>query len=227
MIIGLAGRAGSGKDTVATIVQELYPDLSWQIKGFADKLRQVASLLTGIPAEEMKKQEVKERILWAEWDYTKEVSQPWESRKTVNAGMSVRAMLQKLGTDAIRDGLHENAWVNALMVDYKVDDNILMFNPRYGPPYPKNLGTGKYPNWLIPDTRFPNELEAITSRGGICIRVVRPNNPYPKSDHISETALDGVELLTIINDGNLDQLKLRVQEVFDPIVHRIRSGGIG
>ncbi len=57
MIVGLISKIGGGKDTVAQMVQELYPELNWQIKGFADKLRQVASLLTGIPAEEMKRQE--------------------------------------------------------------------------------------------------------------------------------------------------------------------------
>jgi hypothetical protein len=211
-IIALTGRAGSGKDTVASIVQELYPELNCQIKGFADKLRQVASLLTGIPAEEMKKQEVKALEGGPEWD-----------------NMTLRTFLQKLGTDAIRDGLHANSWCNALMCDYNPlhEENhfqklariqglpdVLQYHP-------------EYPNWLITDCRFPNELEAIASRSGICIRIVRPDNPYPVSNHQSETALDGVELLTITNDGSLDKLKLRVQEIFDPIVNRIRSGGTG
>jgi hypothetical protein len=32
--------------------------------------------------------------------------------------MSVRELLQKLGTEAMRDGLHTNVWVNALFSDY-------------------------------------------------------------------------------------------------------------
>ncbi len=32
--------------------------------------------------------------------------------------MTVRELLQKLGTDAIRDNLHEDAWVNALISEY-------------------------------------------------------------------------------------------------------------
>lgn len=31
----------------------------------------------------------------------------------------------------------------------------------------------KYPNWIITDMRFPNELKAIRQRGGITIRVNR------------------------------------------------------
>lgn len=252
-IIALTGRIGSGKDTVASIIQELYPEMNWQIKGFADKLRQVASIFIGIPPEELKKQEIKERALGVEWDYflgkyesietphifssaTKHTS--LESCKSFDANgsvkciaaghhqMTVRQFLQELGTDAIRNGLHPNSWVNALMCDYKVDSNVLIFHGASGP-YPKELGTCKYPNWLITDCRFQNEYDAIVQKEGTCVRIVRPDNPYPHSNHISETALDGVELLTIINDGNLDQLGIKVKEVFDPIVHRICSGDTG
>ncbi len=206
MIVGITGRAGSGNDTVASIVQELYPEMNWQIKGFADRLRHVAHLFLGIPALDFKCQETKNQVLGPEW-----------------GGITVRTFLQRLGTDAIRDSLHPNAWVNALMCDY------IKCLDEFGGSYPKTVIKDAieegvelfYPNWLIPDTRFTNELEAITSRGGICIRIIRPDNPYPKSDHISETALDGVELPTIINSGSLEQLRMRVKEVFDPIVKNI------
>lgn len=415
MIIALTGRAGSGKDTVAAIIQELYPDLNWQIKGFADKLRQVASLLTGIPADEMKKQEVKERFLTPEWNQIKTL----ENGNSYGLAMTVRDLLQRLGTDAVRDKLHPNSWVNALMREYdSINDkfkkssfdlsnwhtpiamasyerksdkiqykcycgNTFLAKPihvdhahvkscgclqkkvasnakthgdsksrlmsiyknmknrclnknsevyqKYGAVgiticdewissydnfkswslmngysdemsidrrendkgyspdncrwipmgdqsknkevYANNkLGirgvsltlNGKYKaqiqfegkkvaigtfatqeeasaayeakrtelfkiiepimasnNFLIADCRYLNELEAITSRGGICIRIVRPDNPYPKSNHESETSLDGVELLTIINDGNIEQLRLRVKEFFDPILKNL------
>jgi hypothetical protein len=41
--------------------------------------------------------------------------------------MSVRKLLQKLGTEAMRDGLHTNVWCNALFSDYsvQVDDDFL------------------------------------------------------------------------------------------------------
>lgn len=214
-IFALAGRAGSGKDTVAQMVQELYPELNWQIKGFADKLRQVTSLLTGIPAKDMKKQEVKEQYLGDEWNMILPGG--------VEVRTTVRYFLQNLGTNAIRGSLNCNSWVNALMCDYKMNCDP------FGSPVSEQMqeaweaviGELYYPNWLITDTRFPNELESITSRGGTCIRIVRPDNPYPQSHHESETALDGVELLTIINDGSLDQLRLRVKEVFDPIVKNL------
>lgn len=213
MIIGICGKIGSGKDTVASIVQELYPDMNWQIKGFADKLREVASLLTGIPASEMKRQEIKEQFLPSEWNKTATL----EDGAQVGASMTLRYFLQKLGTDAIRDGLHSNAWVNALMCDYKA---VVSYQSGATPSQQINI----HPNWLVTDCRFPNEMNAILSKKGMCIRVVRPNNPHPSSNHPSETSLDHIELTTIVNDGSIEQLRENVQKVFDPIVHWIRSG---
>lgn len=234
MIIALTGRAGSGKDTVAEIIQELYPDMHWQVKGFADKLRQIASLLTGIPAEQMKRQEVKERVLDDEWWYYEHgytrYKIPFLESEVGDYDINdleqptVRVFLQRIGTDAIRNNLHPNAWITALMCDYIRIEKI--GNDHFFGKY-NALKEAVWPNWIITDLRFPNELEAIKSRQGICIRVVRPDNPYPASNHISETSLDDVELPTIINDGNLDQLRFRVKEVFDPIVHRLRTGNLG
>lgn len=260
MLIGITGRIGSGKDSVASIVQELYPELNWQIKGFADKLRKVASLLTGIPAEDMKRQEVKEMVLGEEWwyyhlGYTDNKVSYFEAQKGGYGKMdfddlqkpTVRSLLQKLGTNGVRDNIHMDAWVNALMCDYRPHierafsaDRIQAYHCSDCRSCHKGFtgykrqsvcneciaaGYKEWPNWLITDCRFPNELEAITSRGGIRIRIVRPDNPYTQSNHPSETSLDDVELLTIINDGNLEQLRIKVKEVFDPIVDRIRASG--
>jgi len=272
MIISFSGRIGSGKDAAAQIVQEIYPEMNWQIKGFADKLRQVASLLTGIPAEDMKRQEVKERILGDEWSVFKcyfnyfgddgkwinfedvadvpdssktlvglldNIASNWSSPEqidfpdwstkpfSVRSRITLRTLLQKLGTQGIRDGVHPNSWVNALMCDYKpigahinnlMPGNVEMIGSEF-------IFSDKcrplMPNWLVTDCRYPNEVEAIKSRGGTCIRIVRPDNPYPQSNHESETAIDHIEMLTIINDGNLEQLKLRIREAVEPIIKNL------
>jgi hypothetical protein len=93
--------------------------------------------------------------------------------------MSVRELLQKLGTEAMRDGLHENVWVNALFADYKSKRELLQADGTW-----IESDTGevdfavsiKYPKWIITDMRFPNEMDAIKEKGGITIRVVRNNN---------------------------------------------------
>ena len=216
MIISLTGYSGVGKDTVGKIIQYLScPNVGdvtvkeitrtdvhdwwladqsgWEIKKFAGKLKTIASLLTGIPTEKFEDQEFKKTNLGPEWS---------------DHGMpiTVRDLLQRLGTDALRQGLHYNTWVNALMADYiKKPVNILK-------------GEGYHledalPNWIVTDCRFPNEAEAIRKAGGIIIRVNRPGIK-PINDHPSEIALDNYTFNFVINnDGDIAFLTERVKQI--------------
>jgi hypothetical protein len=59
---------------------------------------------------------------------------------------------------------------------------------------------------VAPDMRFPNEMEIINARGGVCIHVSRPGQE-PTSGHVSETSLDDVEFdYVVVNDGDLEHL---------------------
>lgn len=202
MIIGINGYAGSGKDTVGTIIQYLkakpqntsledvldFPlthqwwleDMStWEIKKWAGKLKAIASMLTGINQEKFEDQEFKKTNLGPQWD----CNPPGKVGTVYRQPMTVRDFLQKLGTDAIRDGLHTNAWVNALMADYTPTQVQWSDGPLGG------YEDGPMPNWIITDTRFPNEAQAIKDAGGLVIRVDRPG-VKPINDHPSEVGLD-------------------------------------
>jgi hypothetical protein len=182
MIISLSGYSGSGKDTVGTILQQIDRDSHWEIKKWAGKLKQVAELLTGIPVEKFEDQEFKKTNLGKQWN------------DRINNPMSVRDFLQKLGTEGLRDGLHTNTWVNALMADYKCV------------PADRAPNGWDCPNWIITDTRFPNEAQAIKDSGGIIIRVTRPGIG-PVNDHPSETALNQWNFdYEIQNDSSLNEL---------------------
>jgi hypothetical protein len=182
MIIGINGYAGSGKDTVGTILQQIDKDSHWEIKKWAGKLKQVAELLTGIPVEKFEDQEFKKTNLGKQWN------------DRINNPMSVRDFLQKLGTEGLRDGLHTNTWVNALMADYKCV------------PADRAPNGWDCPNWIITDTRFPNEAQAIKDAGGIIIRVTRPGIG-PVNDHPSETGLNQWKFdYEIQNDSSLNEL---------------------
>jgi hypothetical protein len=182
MIIGINGFAGSGKDTVGTILQQIDRDSHWEIKKWAGKLKQVAELLTGIPVEKFEDQEFKKTNLGKQWN------------DRINNPMSVRDFLQKLGTEGLRDGLHTNTWVNALMADYKCV------------PADRAPNGWDCPNWIITDTRFPNEAQAIKDADGIIIRVTRPGIG-PVNDHPSETGLNQWKFdYEIQNDSSLNEL---------------------
>ena len=69
-----------------------------------------------------------------------------------------------------------------------------------------------YPNFIITDTRFENELEAVKKRGGITIRVNRPG--LTKSNHLSETSLDSAEFdYEIDNNGTISDLIGKIRNI--------------
>lgn len=225
MIIGISGYSGSGKDTVGIIIQYLNAETKislkevlkkpqdhqwwleersgWEIKKWAGKLKDIASLLTGIPVKNFEDQEFKTSLLGPEWGTVTlnplNAIPVFENVK-FNSLMTVRDFLQKLGTDAVRNGLHKNTWVNTLMSDYKAID----YNDDEQP---------EHPNWIITDTRFPNEAEAIKKANGIIIRVERPG-VNPVNPHSSETNLDKWDFDYVINnDGSLTDLVKSVKKV--------------
>lgn len=72
---------------------------------------------------------------------------------------------------------------------------------------------------IIPDTRFPNEIDKLISNGFDVthIRVIRPNFKSPltlaQQMHPSETALDTVEPdVYIFNDVSIEELDAEIKE---------------
>lgn len=248
MIIGVNGYMGAGKDTVGKIIQYLTAStigishltddevariieggtfsgeffFSWEIKKYADKLKEIASLLTGIPKHMFEDQEFKKTDMGRQWDRrVKQRRKLWDEENIYweEQPMTVREFLQRLGTEAIREGLHTNAWVNALFADYtpKVSyQGYIVDFSNDTPPEPIGKPVeGEYPDWVITDTRFPNEAQAIKDRGGIVVRV----NRYQKSHksvglHPSEISLDDWDFdYTIDNNGSIDDLIQKVREM--------------
>lgn len=147
----------------------------WQIKAFAGKLKQIVSILTGIPVEDLEKQEVKDMVLGEEWWYYKgrhSTLIPFSKDSSRSdedlIKLTPRLLLQLLGTECGRNIIHPNCWVNALFADY-ITKKYSVGIDKYG----HQTIIDKYSNWIITDVRFPNELQSIKDRGGIIIRVNR------------------------------------------------------
>lgn len=204
----------------------------FEIKKWAGKVKETASLITGIPTYKFEDQKFKEKELGQEWigwavfikdfEYPElgdiqmtttvydekvayieltEIINSLNSRgksKSVDAyvgevKMTVRDFLQRLATDAVRKGLHPNTWVNALMSDYSKQ-----YNPA--------TKSHDLPDWVITDTRFGNEVEAIRKKKGFIIRVSRKGY-RPVNKHESETAIDNFVFdYRIENDGDMNEL---------------------
>jgi ABC-type dipeptide/oligopeptide/nickel transport system ATPase component len=235
MIIGLSGYAGSGKDLTAKLIQyccmkdkdialeEVTHDSqsfilemksNWQIKKFSGPLKKIASILTGISIDKFEDQEFKNTLLGKEWgtvsDNPLNAISPFRDVEFIQL-MSVREFLQKLGTDAVRDGLHPNAWVNAAMAGYKPE--VFGYDANGSPVMADQ-------NWIFTDCRFPNEAQAIKDRGGVIIRIDR-SGVKPVNDHPSETALDNWDFdYKIFNASDIVSLNQSVSIVMEMIKRR-------
>lgn len=243
MIIGVSGKIGAGKDLVGLIILGLKAgltteeilklteeDIWWleeqsnfEVKKFADKLKDIVCLLIGCTREQLEDREFKEKELGEEWWYwhmkfdggygnimldylstSKEELDNYEGITLVK--LTPRLLLQLLGTQIGRNIIHPNIWVNALMADYREEGweySVEMLGLGYSGEQqlkvkskPEKVIT--YPNWIITDVRFPNEAKVIKDRGGILIRidrdyVLRGGLEDPKLQHESETALDNYQ----------------------------------
>jgi len=207
-----------------------------KIKKFADKIKDTVCLWIGCTREQLEDQEFKNIELgeeWSCWELSYETEYDgiyhehtkiflseydaidWNEEKYLRGTVSKRQLtprkiLQLLGTDCGREIIHPNLWVNVLFADYKKYKYAEAADGKV-----KNKPVYKYPNWILTDVRFPNEVEAIKNRGGIVIRVNRLN--LPKSNHISETALDNYTDFDYVieNDGTIKQLIEKVKNILE------------
>ena len=249
MIIGISGKIASGKNTIATIINKLTNN-KFEEKAFAYKLKQIVSIITGCSIEDLESQEFKNKELNEEWNWYKTPqttsegiafirSTPTEEAKKFLAfpqrirPYTYREILQRVGTEAMRNNIHEDVWINALFSDYSNPyEREFTSGEKLAERYNKGTITFKtklefsYPNWIITDLRFSNELKAIKDRRGITIRVNRKqiNGLFevnqkemtlkPFNEHPSETSLDNAEFdYTINNDGNIEDLIEKVKEI--------------
>lgn len=253
MIIGISGKIGSGKDTIGNIILDLldicYPAKScitkdnWKIVKYADALKDIICILTGCTREQLEDIDFKNSKLPDEWIRYYYVSIDGQKSKLYNTydeafkdcpkvfhlveqkHLTYRELLQILGTDLLRNQLHENVWVNALMNKYKpfIEGYPTLIKSK-GEPLVEGViyGMGKAinPNLIITDCRFTNEAKAIKDRGGIMIRVNREDitGQHKLNPHNSETALDDYNFDYVIdNFGTIEELIAKVRVILTDI----------
>ena len=235
-IIGISGKKTVGKNTIAKIINQLTNN-KYEEKCFADKLKDIICILINSTREQLENESFKSKELGEEWWYwymeldggyspiildylttTKKQLKNYEGLELIKP--TIRFLLQFIGTNLFRDQLHPEIWINALMSEYKLYKETKPF-------VNLTLKDEEYPNWLITDMRFPNEMEAVKKRGGITIRVNRPCDicggsgyhkmscPVSKSgEHESETILDSAEFDYVVdNDSNIESLIEKIRKI--------------
>ena len=239
-IISISGKAGAGKDLVGKIIQyltcknenkdslwskeaffgnhieatywlELYSD--FKIKKFGAPIKQIASIMTGIPIEKMETQEDKKVILGEEWnkvEWIVNVANPsyCEPYIRFNQQMTLRKLLQYIGDVMLQ--IHPDWLLNVMFRDYlihikeynEIIDNCVLY-------------TKYYPSWIITDMRKPNEYNKVKEYNGKCIKVIKTGQ-ISTDNHISETALDNEtewDYIIEAEHGDIDSLIRQVKEM--------------
>jgi hypothetical protein len=108
-----------------------------------------------------------------------------------DAGVSVRHMLQTLGTEWGRACIHPDIWVRCWKGRAQ-----------------------QYSAVVADDVRFPNEAAMIKLLGGEMWRIERPGVPH-EHGHVSEGSLDDFDGFSrhIVNDGTIDDLIGKLREI--------------
>lgn len=175
-VIGLTGKAGSGKDTVASFLKQD----GWVCIAFADALKHICIDYLGLTENDVYTQQGKEQY-----------NDFWK--------MTNREILQKFGTDALRNHFSKEIWTKIAEIKIK---SLLQQGKRV----------------VITDVRFDNEAEFVRQFGGQVFEVRRTNSnstlSQSEQQHESEQGVNANLVDRIIdNSGTLDDLRLKTKEV--------------
>lgn len=163
-LLGLTGKAGCGKDTFAGELAKR----GWECYAMADPLKKFCIDFLGLSHDDVYTQDGK-----------KKYNSFW--------GVTNREILQRVGTDALRDNFHKGIWIKiAEMYITKI------FN---------NEGHA-----VITDVRFDNEAEMVERLGGIVVKIERntahsslQNN---EKQHQSELGIDNSHVAIEVNNNS-------------------------
>lgn len=200
--IVISGKKNVGKDTLADgIIASLQANGYTAKKvSFADPLKQACHIIFGIPLDDMYTLEGKEKATHLRWN---RISGNIREQFLVDDGieptgfLTVREVLQLVGTQLFRQQIDENVWACA---PFKINDVDFV---------------------VVSDCRYPNELQAAKDAGAYTIRISRDGLPN-EDTHISERALDGVldSQFNIIvkNNGSLRGLRKLADDIAGSII---------
>jgi hypothetical protein len=184
MIIGISGKSGSGKDTVAQMIS--FHSYRWEIKSFAGNLKKMLAIALNIPVENLYNREFIKDYVGDHW--TSDIVDD----KLVNVSYTYRDLLQLLGTNVCRI-IHPTFWVNSLFAHYSFRSRWIISDVRF-----KN----------------EIERTKLFCPNAVFIKIEREQlESNINKTHISETELDNhIFDYTIKNNSDLNHLLKEVEK---------------
>ena len=165
IILGICGRRGHGKDTLAGFLA----DHGYKRAAFADRLKDTATRLFDLSYRQ------------AHGSVTeKETPDPRWTTVAHPEGLTPRFILQQLGTEVART-IHPDVWARALLHDIAA--------------VAQGLSPDAIIRFAVSDVRFPNEVDAIRACGGKIVKVVRKDYAVDAAidAHASESSIDLID----------------------------------
>lgn len=205
MIIGIAGFQGSGKDTIADYLQNIY---GFKRDSFASTLKDAVAAIFGWDRELLEGR-TKESRAWRET-----VDQWWATRLGM-PNLTPRLVLQLWGTEVARRAFHDDTWIASLENKLtKTHNDIVITDVRF----PNEIRAvkaaggivirvirGEEPEWY--------DLAVETNKGGFN----HMKHAYPDV-HPSEWAWIGTDFDAVI-DNNADGLDALYAQVKDLVLN--------
>lgn len=195
MLIGLTGKAGSGKDQSFKYIKEWADAKQCHVKrdAFADRLKWSAARIF-FPMIEREA-----AVDWCNM-LKSDLGNSMGNRVGVIddhgsiVTVSGRQFLQRYGTEAHRDIFGLDFWIKAVMDEYDPSEIT-----------------------VVTDVRFANEAHAIRGERGTIWEIRRPGQEIAESDHASEQDLPS-ELIdcVVVNEGTLEHL----QDMINSLMNR-------
>jgi hypothetical protein len=216
MIIGIAGFQGSGKDTIADYLQNIY---GFKRDSFASTLKDAVSSVFGWDRELLEGR-TKESRAW------REQVDAWWSERLNMPDLTPRYVLQVWGTEVARKSFHDDTWIASLENKLrKTNNDIVISDVRF----PNEIAAIKRAGGVvIRVTRGPEPewydaaLSANRGPEGNMTWALSRQQLERSKIHASETAWIGTQFDAVI-DNNADgldnlysQVKRLVQDLQAP-----------
>lgn len=215
--IVISGKKKHGKNYFADMVKHLLvlEGISFTETAFATPIKEFCENTFGIPMEDMETQEGKLKPTHIRWsDLTGNVWKPSDEFITV------RELLQIIGTEIFREGFYSPIWAEAPFRKKHIIET-------YSDGWTQRVTPDVV---FIPDCRFPNEVEEAKKHDAILVRVVRDDIDEDGDTHPSEIALDNYawnedEVVHGITGDADHSLYLYAQDVILPKIKGRLFGG--
>lgn len=150
------------------------------------------------------------------WDESKVDDFEYKQEIDPVLGISRRLVMQTFATDFLRDMIHPDIHIRLTAIEAY---NYMFLHRKCV---------------VIDDIRQPNEAKFVKDMGGVVIRIIRPENPLPQSDHKVERQITPYDyivhnlgepenMLTRIPLHHLEISKATISQLLDSILEYQRD----